>query len=212
MDKVIIIDTVKKYWTYIALIILCFILFHKCESEVIKTTENKTLKEQNKQLQSKRANIEKTVEKLQNVIVEKQKEIIYRNKIVYVKLDSIKDFNTKGIANYYKDRYNVTDEVKNTNLGVALADTVAILNISELIRYDGVKAELKIANDIIVNTNEIVTKKDSIILVVDTQNQNLINMEKNTQSLYKKEKRKATFYQVGLALVTILTAFEFIQK
>jgi len=44
MDKVIIIDTVKKYWTYIALVILCFILFNKCESETLKTAENKALK------------------------------------------------------------------------------------------------------------------------------------------------------------------------
>lgn len=126
----------------------------------------------------------------------------------------LKRLKSREIAKYYVDRYKLPKEVKSTNLGTALTDTVARLNITELVRYDGVRAELKITKEVLSLEKNISVKKDSIISNVEKQNTNLelavkenekaINSQSeiidNTEKMFKKEKRKTTFYKITTVL------------
>jgi len=225
-------DSVKsffgKYWREILILVLAFFLFKSCDGNSELSLANSSLKEDvkqyvsnAKQLIEKNNTLEENKIKYQDSILGlksklevKKIELAESNKKVISKVKEVKTLKSREIAKYYIDRYKMPKEVKSTNLGTALTDTIAKLNITELVRYDGVKAELKITKEVLSLEKNISAKKDSIISNVETQNTNLELAVKenekaidsqskiidNTEKMFKKEKRKTTFYKITTVL------------
>jgi hypothetical protein len=109
--------------------------------------------------------------------------------------------NTKGIANYYQNRYKLPVTI--TQYGVALTDTIAKKNIVELVQKDGLIKELQstqtmlsieekksVAKDsIIYNKSFIIVEKDKVIT-------NHLEIEKNLNKSIKSEKVKKNIWKV----------------
>lgn len=164
-----------KYWQYLVIASLVLLLFIKSQDneKIIYQTPIKIYKD-------KIVNLEKIkeVEKIKIVTVIKE---------VKEKVAAVDSLNTKEIANYYQKRYKLPVTI--TQYGVALKDTVAKLNIVELIQKDGLLRELSHTKNIL-NITETQSKiKDSII-------DNHITIEKNLTNSVKSEKAKKTFWQI----------------
>lgn len=202
-------ENIKKYWQYGVILILILLLFFKCNSY---NTDTIVLKQLNKELENKKAKTKIVIKNHYDTITKIETKIKEREKIVYVKIDSIKSLNTKGITNYYRERYNVSNEVKSTNIGVALQDSVAILNITELIKFDNCVEVVKSKDIIIENHLFIESQQDTIIDIVENQKKLVDAQNKELTTAIKKERRKTTFYQIALAVVTILAGAELFAK
>jgi hypothetical protein len=214
----------NKHFKNILILALAFLLFKSCDGNSDLSLANSSLKSEvktyisnAKQLVAKNNSLEEAKVKYQDSILGLKSKLEVRkielaelNKKVIIKVNEVKTLKSREIAKYYADRYNMPKEVKSTNLGTALTDTVAKLNITELVRYDGVKEELKITKEVLSLEKNISVKKDSIILNVENQNTNLelavkeyekatnsqSKIIENTEKMFKKEKRKTTFYKI----------------
>ncbi len=206
------IEKYQRFIPYIIIAILILLLFFKCNSGTEINIQNAILKKENTILKLKKDKVKIVIREKFDTITKIETKIKNNTKIVYVKIDSLRQLNTKGITNYYRTRYNVVQEVNATNLGTALNDSVAILNITELVKYDNCLIENNLKDDIIENHKFIESQQDTIIDFVEKQNKNLENMNKNSEGLIKKERRKALFYQIALAIVSVLATAEIIQK
>jgi hypothetical protein len=223
----------SKYGKNIIILMLVLFLFKSCDGGTELSLANSSLKSEvktyisnAKQLVAKNNSLEEAKVKYQDSILGLKSKLEVRkielaelNKKVIIKVNEVKTLKSREIAKYYADRYNMPKEVKSTNLGTALTDTVAKLNITELVRYDGVKEELKITKEVLSLEKNISVKKDSIILNVENQNTNLelavkeyekatnsqSKIIENTEKMFKKEKRKTTFYKIT-TVVAIATS------
>jgi len=225
-------DSVKsflsKYWREIIILALAFLCYSQCSGSKDLELANSSLKanvktyisnakqlvSKNNVLEEEKAKYKDTITQLNKKVSVKENQIVDLNKKVLSKVNDVKLLKSHEIANYYKERYKLPKEVKSTNLGTALTDTIAKLNITELVRYDGVKAELKITKEVLSLEKNISAQKDSIISNVETQNTNLELAVKenekaidsqskiidNTEKMFKKEKRKTTFYKITTVL------------
>jgi len=225
-------DSIKSFfnkrWREILILILAFFLFKSCDGNAELSLANSSLKKdvktyisnakqlvaKNNALEEDKIKFQDTISGLKSKIEVKKIELADLNKKVISKVNEVRTLKSREIAKYYVDRYKMPKEVKSTNLGTALTDTIAKLNITELVRYDGVKAELKITKEVLSLEKNISAQKDSIISNVETQNTNLesaikenekaINSQSkiidNTEKLFKKEKRKTTFYKITTVL------------
>jgi hypothetical protein len=211
------IDWVKtSLWATI--IILSFFLFKSCEGNKELELTNKNEKEKVKILESESQKYVDVANMYRDSVTilktEKAKtkiKIVYVTKTVEEKLKVASTLHTKGIANYLQDLYKINVVI--TQYGVAVPDTMGRAVISDLIRGQGYKAELKftkelLANEeksgvakdsIIVNLDKAVVKKDSASVIKD----DIIN---NVEKSFKKEKNKKTFWKVATGVaVTIAT-------
>ena len=233
-------DWLVKYGQIILILVLCVVIFKQCEGSKELALANSSLKKDvkeyvsnAKQLVDKNNVLEEEKFKYIEVIVELKKKVVVKeiqvadlNKKVAQKVSDVKLMKSDEIANYYKDRYKMPSEVKKTNLGTAITDTVAKLNITELVRYDGVKAELKITKEVLSLEKNISTQKDSIIENVETQNTNLelavkenekaINSQSeiidNTEKMFKKERNKKNAWKLITAGVVGVSGYLLIAK
>jgi len=145
----------------------------------------------------------KQVEKLKIVTVIKEVE---------KKINVVSTLNTKGIANYYQNRYKLPVTI--TQYGVALKDTVAKLNIIELVQKDGFKAELDLTKNVLSISEKkssikdtIILNKDLIIGEKDNQIGSHLEIEKSLNKSLKKEKVKKTFWQITTGAAIIGASF-----
>jgi hypothetical protein len=186
-----------KNWSKVALIITLLLLLKSCqggselstaknEIENYKKKEKEYVAQVNKLEYQKKKFID-TIKDLNSKNFKKFLEIIALTENVNSKISDIKHYNSSDIAKYYKDRYKLPKEVKTTNLGTALTDTVAKLNITDLVLGDGAKIELKITKEVLGNTQKIVTQKDSIITNVETQNNLLFLANKESDKAFNKQ-------------------------
>jgi len=150
----------------------------------------------------------KQVEKLKIVTVIKEVE---------KKINVVSTLNTKGIANYYQNRYKLPVTI--TQYGVALADTVAKLNIVDVIERDGFKAELDLTKNVLSIAEKqssikdtIISNKDLIISEKDNQIGSHLEIEKSLNKSLKKEKVKKTFWQIMTGAAIIGGGYLFIAK
>lgn len=121
------------------------------------------------ELQGRKQTHIETIKTVYDTIKVKETKIITNTKIVYAKLDSVKQYSNTDIVSYYQKRYKSVNDIKPIELGVGFTDSIAKGNISELVKYDGVKVELKLTKDILDNTSFIVAQQDSIIDIADEQ-------------------------------------------
>lgn len=203
-----------KVTSYLIIVIISFFLFKSCESvkelELKNKASNETVKRLN--LDSQRyvdiANAYKdSVCVLQSRKTKVKDSLIYITEKVDAELKVVPTLDTKGIANYFYNRYK--QPITITKYGVSLNDNVGHSTITDLMKGDGYKAKLgfneqllaleeksgKAKDVIIANDEKVIVLKDSIILV---KNENIKDVEKS----FKKEKHKKNFWKVttGIAV------------
>ena len=104
-------------------------------------------------------------DKITSLETTKQREkikIVTVVKEVKDKIEVVGSLNTKGIANYYQDRYKLPVTI--TQYGVSLNDTIAKENIKELIQKDGLQMELELTKNLLLFSENQSIIKDTIIL------------------------------------------------
>lgn len=223
-------DFLLKNWKNILLIIFVLIFVYQCKGNGDLELANSIIKQQadihleNARLfEQKNVALQKDFDKLSDsvtVLRENEKKIIASREVIKQKsndkIAKIRQFNSSQIAKFVQERYGVdSTKVKTTTYGTAVKDDVAIDILSELEQGDACVEEVKNLESQIEVKNEIEKKKDEQILNVLEQNDNLSlannelesaneltnNALKNTESLYKKEKGKKTFWKTTTFVV-----------
>ena len=194
--------------SYIAIIILSILLFRNCQDNEKLQLANSNFKQE---LKISDLKIEKHVNRINAlndslVILNKLKQrekvkIVTVTKEVEKKIQSVGSLTTKGIANYYQDRYKLPIVI--TKYGISLSDTIAKKNIVELVQKDGLVLELNHTKNILKITENqseikdgIVILKDSIISEKDKQIASHLEIEKNLNKQVKSERTKKTMWQI----------------
>ena len=194
--------------SYIAIIILSILLFRNCQDNEKLQLANSNFKQE---LKISDLKIEKHVNRINAlndslVILNKLKQrekvkIVTVTKEVEKKIQSVGSLTTKGIANYYQDRYKLPIVI--TKYGISLSDTIAKKNIVELVQKDGLVLELNHTKNILniaekqLNIKDgVLILKDSIISEKDKQIDSHFKIEKNLNKSIKIEKSKKTFWQI----------------
>ena len=194
--------------SYIAIIILSILLFRNCQDNEKLQLANSNFKQE---LKISDLKIEKHVNRINAlndslVILNKLKQskkvkIVTVTKKIEKKKQSVGSLTTKGIANYYQDRYKLPIVI--TKYGISLSDTIAKKNIVELVQKDGLVLELNHTKNILKITENqseikdgIVILKDSIISEKDKQIDSHFKIEKNLNKQVKSERTKKTMWQI----------------
>jgi hypothetical protein len=234
------INYIDKNWEKILLFILVILIYKQCQGSEEVALMNSSLKkdvktyilnaknlvDKNNILEEEKTKYKKIVIELKEKVSDKENEITLLNKKIASKISDIRLMKSTEIAKYYVDRYKMPREVKRTNLGTTITDTVAKLNITELIKYDGVIDELKITKDVLSLEKNISIQKDSIILNSEKQNTNLVLAIKenekainsqneiidNTEKMFKKERNKKNAWKVITAGVIGVSGFFLLVK
>lgn len=219
-----------KNWKNILLIIFVLIFVYQCKGNSDLELANSIIKQkadvhlENARLfEKKNIALQKDFEKLLDsvtILKEKEKEIIASREVIKEKKAAastkIRQYNSSEIAVHTQERYGVdSTKVKTTSEGTLVKDDVMIDLLVEAEEGDFCQEEVKSLESQIQVKNEIEKQKDSQILNVLDQNNNLslanIELEsaneltnnalKNTESLYKKEKGKKTFWKTTTFVV-----------
>lgn len=145
------------------------------------------------------------------ILLEQEKQKV-KTEIVYVQnktksdLKKVPALNTKQIGNYYQERYKLPVVI--TQYGVALSDTIAKKNITELIEKDGCFAEVKLFKTQLKLEEKKGIVKDTIIGNLTNANVDLHKaafVQKkiifNVEKSLRKEKRNKTFWQVASGVI-----------
>ena len=219
IDTDIIKSLLYEYWSYVIMVVLCFLLFKSCNGSKELKLANSDLKSEVKDLVASADKYVAKNNKLNDkiVVLEAQKQKV-KTEIVYIEnktksdIKKVPTLNTKQIAVYYQERYK--KPVVITQYGVSLSDTLAKKNIVELIQKDGCFAEVKLFKTQLQLEEGKGIYKDTIIGNITKANVDLhkamFAQKKiiiNTEDLVKKEKNKKTFWQVATGAVLIGAGF-----
>jgi hypothetical protein len=219
-------------WKNIALIIFALIFLYQCNGNNDLELANSSLKKQaeghlknakmfeekNFYLQDDLVRYEDSVSKLKD----KEKKLI-ADRIVIIKntnskIEKIKKYNSSQIAQYIQNRYGVdSTQVQTTNIGTAIKDDTAKDILTELEQGDGCEAEIVKVEQLYLNEKEVVKQKDSVIVNVTEQKDNLSlaiieyqsanelkqNALENTEKLFKKEKNKKNIWKLTTFAVVV---------
>ena len=227
MDKIIIKDFLLKYWKHILIAVLIVLLFNECNRLDTALADAKDSKAKAKYYLLQARFIKNEMNKRQVAYLFKISELEKANdknevllvnltKKVNVKISEIKRYNTSDIANYYKDRYLLKNNIETLKNAIILKDTVSRLVISDLVVGDGAKAEVKILRNVV--SNEKIkfilasTEIDSLRLGLESVSKNyeLANTEKDnalklTEKAYKRERNKKNIWKIT-TLATVVGA------
>lgn len=207
------------YWQYLVIVVLVLVLFRNCKQNENLQLANSNYKQEIKisQLQvDKYANrinaLNDRITLLETTKQGEKTKIVTVVKEVEKKITSVGSLTTKGIGQYYQNRYNLPVTI--TQYGVALKDTVAKLNIVELVQKDGLVLELNHTKNILnIAENQskikddVIVLKDSIIKEKNTQIDTHIQLEKNLTKSVKSERTKKTIWQIATGAVLIGTGY-----
>jgi hypothetical protein len=198
----------NKVIPYAIIVLLSIIILSTCTNNQKVQLANDSLKKEIKISDLKNEKYATRINTLNDslIVLEqlKQREktkIVTIVKEVKVQVEAVGSLNTKGIANYYQNRYKLPVVI--TKYGVSLSDTLAKKNIVEVIERDGFKAELdlfkvqlkleekkgEVKDTIIKNKSLIIVEKDNII-------GNHLEIEKNLTKSVKSEKVKKNIWKV----------------
>lgn len=207
------------YWLIIAVLFSICFLQGESNSKLTKETKSLILDAKKNELNAKMfedKNI-KLIEKedsLNNVVLTLEKTSLIHSyqyskliKETKEKSSKIKDLTSVGIKDYFKDRYQ--DE------NITIADTTGRKVITDLVYGDGAKAQNKLLLDVVSNKDSIIIIKDKIIensigirdnLSGANSELKLANQKKdqaieNQSVIIKQEKRKSFFLKVGILAI-----------
>lgn len=171
-----------KYAPYVAILFIV-LYFTRCDRDDKSEAEKnqwkreaaqlrekaKEFKHKAEMLEVKNARYKDTIAYFEKDNVKKEIEIALLYKKNDVSQEKAKRLTPTEIADYYTVRYNVQQGVTTTKEGTCLKDSIARLNIGELIKFDVTRAHLKIAKEISANKDTIISQKDSIIETQEIQ-------------------------------------------
>lgn len=208
-------EWIFKNWAIVALVIVSFLYFKSCEG-------GKELGVANNQLQNEVEVLGKDAQKYVDIansyrdtvtLLKKKKQEV-KDSIVYVEKKEKKDLKvvssltTKGIATYFQDSYKIPVTI--TQYGVAVPDTLGKAIITDLIKGQGYRAQLKFTQQLLSVEEKSGVAKDSTIenqvKAIAKNNEALAKQEtmvKNTEKLFKKERAKKTFWQATTGAVIL---------
>jgi hypothetical protein len=213
-----------KNWSYIAIIILLVFLFKSCQGSEKLGIANNQLKN-DVELLGKDAQkyVDIANSYRDTVTLLKQQKQKVKDSIVYVEKKEEKDLKvvstltTKGIANYFQDSYKIP--VKITQYGVAVPDTLGKAIITDLIKGQGYREQLKFTKQLLSVEEKSGVAKDSTIVnqtkAIAKINEAIVKQEtviKNTEKSLRKEKNKKTFWQVVSGAVIAGASYLIITK
>ena len=209
-----------KLSSYIAVMVLSFLLFKSCEKtndlQLAHKQEVKDLIDTADKIAGKNRQLRDTISILEAKKQKVKKEIVYIQNKANSDIKKVAGLNTVQIAEYYSKRYE--NDVKTNPDGVILNDTVAKANITELVNGDLCTEVLKLTRYELKNEEKISVTKDSIISnfeksivlkdkAIDTQKDVINNVEKSV----RKEKRKKNFWKFITGVVGIGSLYIFVK-
>lgn len=188
-------------WHYLAIAILTLLLFRNCQSneklQLANSVYEKDIKISEMQVDKYANRINSLNDKVTLLEASKSKEktkIVNVIKEVEKKILIAENLTTKGIANYYQDRYKLPVTI--TQYGVALKDTVHKMVIVELVQKDGLVLELNHTKNILNIAEKQLNIKDDIIVLKDsiiTENHKQIDSHIKQ---VKSERTKKTVWKI----------------
>ncbi len=231
---------IQKYWSQIALIITIFLSIFQCNQNEGLQTANNTLDQDakdhqkkaesylalNDRLKSNALKYDDTIAMIRKESRQKDLQIKSLNKKVAQKVEQVKAYKSIDVKGYVVDRYNLKPvDVPIVEQGVVFKDTVAILVITDLVKYDGTKAELSITKSKLKNEQKInhqlelknddceqqnennmlaISEKDKAFSFKEQEAtkalQDLSTSRKNEQ----KESNKKTFWQITSGVLAVV--------
>lgn len=233
------ISCIKTNWTFILIMVLIALLVFQCNGSKKSLSnleqihkdkiDNANAKINDLAIQNSNIEIQKELlksknEKLVSDNILLSKSILQLKADVKGNLSKVKIYSKADIALFYGKRYNLPSEVKTTENGTEISDTIAKRNISELISFDGTFAELEVTKRVLENTTNEVVQKDSLWHLTEKQLSNStlslsqkdivigekdigildLKSELKKQSVNKNIWKLATYVSVGLLLKMIL--------
>ena len=198
----------NKTITYSIIVLLSIIVLSTCKNSQKLELTNNSLK---KNIKISDLNAEKYANRINAlndslIVLERRKQrekIVVKTivKEVQTNIQAVGSLNTKGIANYYQNRYKLPVTI--TQYGVALTDTIAKKNIIELVQKDGLVKELQSTQTMLsieekksVVKDSIITNKSLIIVEKDNIIGNHLEIEKNLNKSIKSEKVKKNIWKI----------------
>jgi len=201
-----------KYWQIVALVVVSAFLYvsysGRSEYEQESKMANKLLK---KEIEISEIKAQKYVERI-NVLNDslivlqrlKQREklkIVTVVKEVEANIENVGNLNTKGIANFYQNRYKLAVVI--TKYGVSLNDTIGKKSIVELVQKDGLVSELLLTRNVLLIEEKkgfvkdsIIKNKDLVIFEKDGIIKTQLEFENNLNKTLRKEKRKKNLWKL----------------
>lgn len=207
-----------KLSSYIAVMVLSFLLFKSCEKttdlQLAHKQEVKDLIDTADKIAGKNRQLRDTISILEAKKQKVKKQIVYIQNKAQSDIKKVAGLNTVQIAEYYGKRYE--NEVKPSIDGVILNDTVAKANITELVNGDLCTEVLKLTRYELKNEEKIGVVKDSVIgnlTNINNIKQDEIEIQeriiKNVEKSVRKEKRKKNFWKFITGVVSIGSLYIF---
>lgn len=200
-------------------IVISFLQFNYTEipnSSTPNEIENIEIQHTKDLLQSKYDNILSIVKKDSIKAIESCKQLEQMKKQALLNQAKIKLFDSGEIALYFKERYELWNDINTTANGTEISDTVGIKTISDLIAGDDAINQLRFINAVLNDCKNTSLRKDTLN---DISNKNLLFTEKqyvNCQDDFNKlknQKQKETFLRVlvggGLGINKELNQFTY---
>jgi hypothetical protein len=199
-------------------------LAEKTQKTAIKKAENRIeeLEKANKTIAKEKEVSVKEALKFQADNQKLQSEL-QKNKIAFQKKkEAVKSFTSSEIVDHYVDRYQLPNHAKTTEKGTEITDTLAYLNITDLITLD----ELKVENQNLIGQSKnylsIIDKKDNIIQLTENEKTNLNSMLVDKDLIIqakdtlidsekyktKKERRAKRFWKVAAIGIGAFTIYQ----
>jgi hypothetical protein len=231
---------IQKYWSQIALIIAIFLCMLQCNQNEGLQTANNTLDQDakvhqktaesylalNDQLKSNALKYDDTIATIRKESRQKDLQITSLNKKVAERVEQVKAYKSIDIQGYVVDRYNLKPiDVPIVEKGVVFKDTVAILVVTDLVRYDGAKAELSITKEKLKDEQKInhqlelkndnceqqnqnsmlaISEKDKAFSLKEQEATKALNDLSTSRKNEKKESNKKNFWQITSGVLTVV--------
>jgi hypothetical protein len=218
MDKVILKDLFLRNWKNLVILFFAILLWWQCNksdelllsSELSKSKAKDYLQQSrlaSKNLQGITAKYQSKIDSVVKIENEYKNQLAQNSKTVKAKLSDLKKFSSTEITEYYKDRYNNTKDIIQSELGTTLKDTVSRLVITDLVVGDGAKAEVKILREVVQTKDEkfkicnetvdsLKVGIESMIKNYELANSQKDNAIKQTEKALKKEKHKKNAWKL----------------
>ena len=198
----------NKVIPYSIIVLLSIIVLSTCKNSQKLELTNNSLKKDIKISDLKAEKYANRINALNDSLIvlerSKQREKLVVKTIVkevQTNIQAVGSLNTKGIANYYQNRYKLPVTI--TQYGVALTDTIAKKNIIELVQKDGLVVELQSTQTMLsieekksVVKDSIISNKSLIIVEKDKQLKTKDEIEKNLTKSVKSEKVKKNIWKI----------------
>lgn len=209
-----------KLSSYIAVMVLSFLLFKSCEKtndlQLAHKKEVKDLIDTADKIAGKNRQLRDTISILEAKKQKVKKEIVYIQNKAKSDIKKVAGLNTIQIAEYYSKRYE--NDVKTSPDGVILNDTVSKANITELVQGDLCTEVLKLTQYELKNEEKIGAVKDSVIgnltSINDLKQEAIESQEriiKDVEKSVRKEKRKKNFWKFITGVVSIGSLYIFVK-